>query len=74
MKYLTRDKHVATAGTIDNLFQKREEDVYKLNQVIEDWSSGDFAALNIKAPMGEYFAFAHTPGSETSNDQNPNRQ
>ena len=54
MKYLTRDEHVATAGTIDNLFQRREEDVYKLNQVIEDWRNGDFAALNIKAPMGEW--------------------
>eukprot|EP00891_Asterochloris_glomerata_P005840 jgi/Astpho2/5840/Aster-02351 len=52
MKYLTRDKHVATAGTIDNLLQRREEDVFKLNQVIEDWRSGGFAALNIKAPMG----------------------
>eukprot|EP00891_Asterochloris_glomerata_P006759 jgi/Astpho2/6759/fgenesh1_pg.00102_%23_32_t len=51
-QYLTRDEHVAMAGTIDNLFQRREEDVYKLNQVIEDWRSGDFAALNIKAPMG----------------------
>ena len=54
MKYLTRDKHVATAGTLDSLFQRREEDVFKLNQVIEDWRSGGFAALNIKAPMGEW--------------------
>ena len=26
MKYLTRDKHVATAGNLDNLFQRREEE------------------------------------------------
>ena len=82
MKYLTRDKHVAafaasgdpTAGTFDSLLQRREDDVFKLNQVIEDWRSGGFAALNIKAPMGEWCQCfqAHTP--ENPNINNPKRQ